>query len=325
MVWGSAESEPIYLCGEHSAEFGSSARVQAATKRQTRRLAESTEAETSVEAEEIAGLKSVFCDPFEAEESISSVGRERTSAAWSSAEQRAAIHGKTIEQTARPLPDGHPHWSTVIVAGLLIATVATGSVFLFNTHRREVGEILIQLGQRFEATAAASSSQPPEGSSTGLAGSAAGVASTEPVRVSAAVKHAAGSPPSSIHLPAYASTVPVAQEQAAGSPAGVGGGANVSASQGDSDGIGNADDSATIVPSLWKAVAKGDPAAELKLARLYLRGNGVGQSCEQARVLLRAASAKGSHEAKKRLAALDRNAGTDCGGDRPRVTSPNSE
>jgi PilZ domain len=41
---------------------------------------------------------------------------------------------------------------------------------------------------------------------------------------------------------------------------------------------------------LWLAVEKGSTAAEVELARLYVRGEGVPKNCEQARVLLTAAS-----------------------------------
>jgi hypothetical protein len=56
---------------------------------------------------------------------------------------------------------------------------------------------------------------------------------------------------------------------------------------------------------LWIAVEKGNMTAETTLASLFLRGEGVPKSCDQARVLLSAASAKGSTEAKQRLRELN--------------------
>jgi hypothetical protein len=56
---------------------------------------------------------------------------------------------------------------------------------------------------------------------------------------------------------------------------------------------------------LWTAVEKGNMTAETTLANLFLRGEGVPKSCDQARVLLSAASAKGSTEAKQRLRELN--------------------
>jgi len=56
---------------------------------------------------------------------------------------------------------------------------------------------------------------------------------------------------------------------------------------------------------LWSAVQKGNLTAETTLANLYIRGEGVPKNCDQARVLLSAASEKGSAEAKRKLAELN--------------------
>src|SRR6202011_5909819 len=56
---------------------------------------------------------------------------------------------------------------------------------------------------------------------------------------------------------------------------------------------------------LWLAVEKGSTAAEVELARLYVRGEGVPKNCEQARVLLTAASYnEDSQRAEQELAEL---------------------
>lgn len=57
---------------------------------------------------------------------------------------------------------------------------------------------------------------------------------------------------------------------------------------------------------LWAAVEKGNVKAEIKLADLYARGDGVTKSCDQAVVLLRAAAKKGSSEASQELAQIIR-------------------
>ena len=57
-------------------------------------------------------------------------------------------------------------------------------------------------------------------------------------------------------------------------------------------------------PWLWKAVAKGNLTATMALSDLYLRGDGVPKSCDQARVLLDAAARKGSSAAGVRLRNL---------------------
>ena len=48
---------------------------------------------------------------------------------------------------------------------------------------------------------------------------------------------------------------------------------------------------------LWKAVKRGSVNAEVALAKLYLEGEAVPQNCEQAHILLLAASMKGSKAA----------------------------
>jgi hypothetical protein len=58
------------------------------------------------------------------------------------------------------------------------------------------------------------------------------------------------------------------------------------------------------VPLLWKAVAKQNAAAALLLSDLYLRGEGVGKSCDQAKLLLRAAAKKAGSAAADRLQRL---------------------
>lgn len=65
-------------------------------------------------------------------------------------------------------------------------------------------------------------------------------------------------------------------------------------------------DPAAAVRLLWKAVGDGSIAAELELAGIYERGDGVPKNCEQARVLLRAATTHGSETAAQELAALIR-------------------
>jgi hypothetical protein len=55
---------------------------------------------------------------------------------------------------------------------------------------------------------------------------------------------------------------------------------------------------------LWKAVAKQNGTASLLLADLYMRGDGVPKSCDQARLLLVAAAKKGVPDAAQALRSL---------------------
>src|SRR6202035_5310996 len=58
------------------------------------------------------------------------------------------------------------------------------------------------------------------------------------------------------------------------------------------------------VSSLWTSVENGDTRAEVMLASRYVRGEGVPQSCAQARVLLEAAVKRDSAEARQKLDEL---------------------
>ncbi|HWY21010.1 MAG TPA: hypothetical protein VNX26_07295 [Candidatus Acidoferrum sp.] len=67
---------------------------------------------------------------------------------------------------------------------------------------------------------------------------------------------------------------------------------------------GVARDSGQAAVWLWKAVGKGNATATMALSDLYLRGDGVPKSCDQARLLLDAAARKGSRTAGERLRNL---------------------
>ena len=66
----------------------------------------------------------------------------------------------------------------------------------------------------------------------------------------------------------------------------------------------NASDAAAAAAWLWKATSRGNPEAPVRLADMYIKGNGVPKSCEQAMVLLRSAAIKENAPARNRLAAL---------------------
>jgi hypothetical protein len=70
-------------------------------------------------------------------------------------------------------------------------------------------------------------------------------------------------------------------------------------------GAGAREDRATAAHLLWVAVGLGNTEAEVELASLYLLGDSVpGKNCEQARILLRAASNSGNPVAGQKLATL---------------------
>jgi hypothetical protein len=66
----------------------------------------------------------------------------------------------------------------------------------------------------------------------------------------------------------------------------------------------HATDAKLRVAWLWKAVRTGNPQASVELAKMYAEGDGVAQSCDQARILLTAAAAKGNEQANQDLQQL---------------------
>jgi len=66
----------------------------------------------------------------------------------------------------------------------------------------------------------------------------------------------------------------------------------------------SASDSAAEAAWLWKSTAKGNPDAPVLLADMYMKGDGVPRSCEQAVVLLKTAAEKENARARNRLASM---------------------
>jgi len=66
----------------------------------------------------------------------------------------------------------------------------------------------------------------------------------------------------------------------------------------------NASDAAAEAAWLWKATAKGNPTAPVRLADMYVKGAGVPRSCEQAIVLLKTAAEKKNALARNQLASM---------------------
>jgi TPR repeat protein len=71
------------------------------------------------------------------------------------------------------------------------------------------------------------------------------------------------------------------------------------------DGRGVPHDPALAATLLWKAVGKQNARADVLLADLYIRGDGVAKSCDQARLLLVAATEKSAPGAAERLRNIE--------------------
>jgi TPR repeat protein len=79
----------------------------------------------------------------------------------------------------------------------------------------------------------------------------------------------------------------------------------LAAAQGYLNGASGNRDSGKAARLLWAAVGNGNSTAEVLLADLYIRGDGVAKNCEQGRILLVAAIKSGSMEAQQKLTNLN--------------------
>lgn len=179
-----------------------------------------------------------------------------------------------------------------LATGLLIGVLVVAVVVLFDMFRPEVGALLIHLGEKIAGTGPQRQISPP------LPGSAPVQAHTSPsieAKPDVLQKEASGDsalPRDSsreVNSQSPGLAIPRTKEGPERSP--------------DRRSPNSAQDSAEVT-RLWSTVASGDSSAEVDLARLYLRGDGVPRNCEQAKVLLRAAAKRGSVKARQELEKL---------------------
>lgn len=194
-----------------------------------------------------------------------------------------------------------------IATGFLIVVLAVAGVVLFQRFRLEVGESFILLGERINGTAKSqplnTSAQPSSAQATpqtGLADEAKPDAAQTGTKPTAAQKEAQGDSTLPVDASKQVNTqtsekaIPRKEpttEETAESPADLGA---TNSKEGRS----------AEAARLWSAVTSGDSTAEIDLAGLYLKGEGVPRNCLQAKVLLRAAAKAGSAKASQQLKKL---------------------
>ena len=187
-----------------------------------------------------------------------------------------------------------------VATGFLMGVIVLAPVVLFENFglfeklRPKVGNALIRLGEKLSGKRdlQPESSTPPQGSAQ------------VPAQTPAAAKPIPNAPPqeskeNSAPPNAYAQDSAPAAGPAIPRPR--------EAAREPSYGRAPTQDRSAEVMRLWSAVGAGDSSAEVDLARLYLKGEGVARNCEQARILLRAAVKNGSREARRQLQKLRRN------------------
>jgi hypothetical protein len=161
----------------------------------------------------------------------------------------------------------------------------------FQNIRIELGSSLVRIGEKLKGT----SDNTAEPAATKLA--------PVPARGS---PDAPSVPAPSLEVPATETAYPSDQPSAAQTPQGIAPPADATVADHKESPQPAADTHprngrSAQARQLWSAVEAGDSSAEVNLARLYLAGDGVPRNCEQARVLLRAASRKGNSEATLQL------------------------
>ena len=180
----------------------------------------------------------------------------------------------------------------------LILAFAFLAIFVLQHFRREIGGSLIRIGERLD--------RPGDTQPDALRSLPSQIANPNSVNVPAAPNPFPG-PPASETLdhsnPAASPQTSEATENSA-NPLLVGRQSSRKNFAGARAGRGRS----ALARQLWSALSAGDSSAEVPLAQLYLTGDGVPRNCEQARVLLRAASKNGNIEALEQLRKLNKRA-----------------
>jgi hypothetical protein len=194
--------------------------------------------------------------------------------------------------------DSHPSEGRIaqtVATGFLIVVLAVAGVVLFHMFRPKVGDSLIHLGEKINGF---TKLQPQNSSPPSSAQVPALSLPASEAKRDASEKGAMGSENSAL---AFDSTKQVVSEGSEAAVPSTKEPSNPSPSRASPNA---AQDRSAEATRLWSAVASGNSSAEVSLARLYLRGDGVPRNCEQARVLLRAAVKAGSAEARLQLKKL---------------------
>jgi hypothetical protein len=180
-----------------------------------------------------------------------------------------------------------------VLTGFIIGVVVLAPMVLLTSSRREIGSLLIRLGEKLkgknnmQADPYLSSPAPnsgPNPSEVQLNGKSPSAGTPDKPVPFATVQNMSGDPAA----PAAASPRGDPLSHQIPNPH--------SAKRGSS-----------LARELWSEIGAGNIAAEVALAELYLRGEGVPRNCEQARVLLRAAAKSGDFQAAQDLRSLRTN------------------
>ena len=188
-----------------------------------------------------------------------------------------------------------------VATGLLIIALAAAGVVLFDMFRPKVGESLIRLGEKING----STKLQPQNSSS-LPNSARVSPPASPINEGKSEASHAETKPQGVQNEDTADSFSQLDSQGSNPaiPRATPTPSEASGHPPDRRSPSSPKDRSAEATRLWSAVTSGDTAAEVDLAQLYLKGEGVPRNCEQAKVLLRAAAKGGSSEARQQLKKL---------------------
>lgn len=175
---------------------------------------------------------------------------------------------------------GHTVWAALLICEFLFAVTLVSDYF-----RPELGNAFIRLGERLKGTSEVGIAVSPSPQVGGVNQHSSGVSMRGPGSLESPMATEAGETAPAGFGQTTRDTWPAESPPAAEKSRGAHFPGNTK----------------TTVQGLWRAVGEGDVAAEVALAQQYLNGTGVTKNCEQARILLRAASRTGNTEAMREL------------------------
>jgi hypothetical protein len=186
-----------------------------------------------------------------------------------------------------------PRWLRGVATGFVIFTFALVPFLLLQSFRSKAGDALIHLGEKLKGVAAvhADPSITSPSQARTIASPVASIPAASDLKTDAVQSVAPSNPSVAAHMEPENASIRETNEDSA-------------ASQQSHQDVRPRAGRSALANRLWSDVAAGDTKAEVELARLYLKGDGVTRNCEQARVLLQAASRKGNAEALKEYRKL---------------------
>ncbi|HYL84199.1 MAG TPA: PilZ domain-containing protein [Candidatus Angelobacter sp.] len=189
----------------------------------------------------------------------------------------------------------HRRWLGGAATGFVILIFALVPFLHLQSFRSNAGDVLIHLGEKLKGAVAvqADLSASTAGQARTPGSPVASTPAASDLKTDAAQVVALSNPPAAAQIEPEKALIrePNKDERAASAPS--------------RQDVHTRASRSALANRLWSEVEAGDSKAEVELAQLYLKGDGVTRNCEQARVLLQAAAKKGNAEALQEYRKLN--------------------